>query len=401
MNDAAVPVVMVSPLMCFLVGLLGALSATELVRVAAVRLRAVDQPGGRRVHRRPTPRLGGIGIAWGFACSLAYLSWVSGHAGPLAHAAAQMTALLVGAAFMGAVGHADDRWGLPSSAKLAACVAGALVLWAGGWRVDSIGLPGVGAWDVGAWSLPLTIMWVVLVTNAMNLIDGLDGLASGVALVACIAVLLMPGAGAAERAVAVALAGALLGFLWFNLNPALIFMGDAGSLFTGFVLAALALHAPAGAAPGWFPVVPALALAVPLADTLHAIGRRLLAAAREADSPWAFVRSAPRRMFTADRGHVHHLLQAAGWSPRRAAALLWAAALSFGIAACLCVRAGLPGIAWLVVMVSAWSWVGWRVSLRLRRSPATPEVLAPAPVSAFPALAEHAEEPAPDSARAA
>jgi len=390
---------MVSPLMCFLVALLGALSATELVRVAAVRLRAVDQPGGRRVHLRPTPRLGGIGIAWGFGCSLAWLAWAGGPAGPLAEHAGRVLALLAGAALMGVVGQADDRWGLPSSAKLTACIAGAIVLWAGGWRAETIGIPGLGAWATGAWSLPLTIAWVVLVTNAMNLIDGLDGLASGVALMACVSMLLMPGVGAPERAVTVALAGALLGFLWFNLNPALIFMGDAGSLFTGLVLAALTLQAPTGATPVWFPVVPALVLAVPLGDTLHAIGRRLWAAALETRSPLAFVCVAPRRMFTADRGHVHHLLQAAGCSPRRAAAVLWTAALTSGIGACLCMRSGLAAAVWFTVMSSAWSWVGWRLSRKLRRSAATPDHLGPA--SGYPASTAVHEEPAPRTARAA
>lgn len=381
--------------MVFAVSLVGALTATELVRVLAVRLRAVDQPGGRRLHRRPTPRLGGIGIAWGFGCGLAFLTAVSGHSGPLAHAGTELLALLFAAGLMGAIGHADDRWQLSSSPKLVACVVAALLLWAGGWRAETVGIPGVGQWALGMWSLPVTIAWVVLVTNAMNLIDGLDGLAGGVGLLACVGYLMLPGLGAAERMVAVSLAGALLGFLWFNLHPALIFMGDAGSLFAGVVVAALALHPPTGVPTGWFPLMPVLLLAVPLADTSHAIGRRLFAAAREASSPWAFVRSAPRRMFTADRGHVHHLLQAAGFSPRRAAALLWAAAFSFVVTASSFARGGLVGVATAVAVLSAWSWVGWRVSLRLARSPITPSIVpaVPAPV--------HDEETARETARAA
>jgi UDP-GlcNAc:undecaprenyl-phosphate GlcNAc-1-phosphate transferase len=229
----------------------------------------------------------------------------------------------------------------------------------------------------------------------MNLIDGLDGLAGGVGLLACVGYLMLPGLGLPERMVAVSLAGALLGFLWFNLHPALIFMGDAGSLFAGVVVAALAMHPPTGVAAGWFPLMPMLLLAVPLGDTSHAIGRRLLAAARDAQSPWAFLRSAPRRMFTADRGHVHHLLQAAGFSPRRAAALLWAAAFSFVVTASSFARGPALGVVTAVAVLSAWSWVGWRVSLRLARSPITPSIV---PVVPIPA---HDEEPARESARAA
>ncbi len=385
---------MVTPLMSALVALVGALSATELVRVAAVRLHAVDQPGGRHLHRRPTARLGGIGIAWGFGVSLAFLTWVGGPAGPLGESTREVLSLIAGAAFLGAVGHLDDRHSLPSLVKLAACIASSLVLWAGGWRIESLGWPGLGAWDVGIWSLPLTLAWVVLVTNAVNLIDGLDGLASGVGIIACVAVVLTPGMGAPERSIAVALAGALLGFLWFNLHPALIFMGDAGSLFVGLILAALLLHVPHGATQGWFPLLPGLVLAVPLTDTLYAIVRRLWAAACAARSPLAFVRTAPRRMFTADRGHVHHVLQVAGYSPRPAAAVLWAAAATFALAADVWTRHAAAGPLVFGISIVAWSWVGWRVGRRLPRSTATP-------TSQQPAVHAAGEKPAPVAARAA
>jgi UDP-GlcNAc:undecaprenyl-phosphate GlcNAc-1-phosphate transferase len=381
----------VTPFMCFLVALVGALSATELVRVVAVRLHAVDQPGGRRLHRRPTPRLGGMGIAWGFGASLAFLGWV---AGPIGGSDRELPTLLAGAAFLGAVGHLDDRNGLPSLIKLVACIAAAITIWAGGWRVESLGLPGLGTWEVGIWSLPLTLAWVVLVTNAVNLIDGLDGLASGLGLLACVAVVVMPGSGALERSIAVALAGALLGFLWFNLHPAVIFMGDAGSLFVGFILAALMLHVPVGATQDGFPLLPSLLLAVPIADTLYAIARRTWAAARAAQSPLEFVCSAPSRMFAADRGHVHHLLQAAGDSPWRAVAQLWGAAACFAVVGCVWARDAGAGLVLFGTSLLAWSWVGWRVSRRLPRSTATP-------TSQMPAALTAGEEPAPPIARAA
>ncbi len=386
---------MLSPVMVFGVALLGAITATELVRVIAVRLRIVDQPGGRRVHRRPTPRLGGIGIVWGFACALGTLAVVTGAHGPLALEHGPVLALLVAAGLMGLTGQVDDRVNLPALAKLVLCIVASLVLWAGGWRVDRLGVPGLFEVTLGVWSLPVTLAWSVLVINAVNLIDGLDGLAGGIGVMACFAVLLAPGLSPAERMVAVALGGALLGFLWFNLHPALIFMGDAGSLFTGVVLAALTLRAASSDTVGAFPLVPALLLAVPLGDTSFAILRRSWAGARESASLFGFVRALPRRVFTADRGHVHHQLQDAGLSPRRSAAVLWAVALSFGLAAVACTRLGAWGTGLTVGLVVTWSWMGWRFRLARRRSTITS---VSHPVVSVPGTPE---EPARDPVRVA
>src|SRR6185295_11151201 len=135
------------------------------------------------------------------------------------------------------------------------------------------------------------------------------------------------------RIAAVALAGALTGFLWFNFNPALIFMGDSGSLFVGLVLAAATLRT-GGAGGTAFPMVPALLLALPFADTATAILRRSWSAAREARGA-GFVRAAAARVLAADRGHIHHVLMRTGDSTRRVVSVLWGVAVSFAVAACL------------------------------------------------------------------
>jgi UDP-GlcNAc:undecaprenyl-phosphate/decaprenyl-phosphate GlcNAc-1-phosphate transferase len=386
---------MLSPVMVFGVALLGAITATELVRVIAVRLRIVDEPGGRRAHRRTTPRLGGIGIVWGFACALGTLAVITGANGPLGTEATSVGTLLAAAGLMGLTGQVDDRFNLPAMLKLVLCIVAALMLWAGGWRVEQVGVPGVFEVSLGVWSLPVTLAWSVLVINAVNLIDGLDGLAGGLGVVACLAALLAPGLSPAERMIAVSLGGALLGFLWFNLHPALIFMGDAGSLFAGVVLTALTMRAAPTTMTGAFPLVPALLLAVPLGDTTFAILRRSWAGAREADSVFAFVRSLPRRVFTADRGHVHHQLQDAGLSPRRAAAVLWAMALSFGLSAVAWTRVGFLGAVLTVGVVVTWSWMGWRFRLARRRSTITSVSHSVGPVPG------HTEEPARDPVRVA
>lgn len=379
---------MTSPLVVLGIALLGALTVTELLRVVAVRMRVVDEPGGRRVHRRPTPRLGGIGIVWGFLCSIGWVALLTGGEGPLAGQSTLVLGLLVAALGMAMLGQMDDRWSLPATAKLAVGIGAALVLWGTGWRLEAVGVPGVGAWSLGMWSLPATVAWVVLVTNAVNLVDGLDGLAGGVGFLVCVGLLMLPGQGAAERTLALALAGALLGFLWFNLHPALIFMGDAGSLFVGIMLAALTLRVPEAAATGAFPLVPLLLLVVPLGDTTHAIVRRSWAALREAPSFLSALRSLPRRVFAPDRGHVHHRLQDAGLTPRRAAGVLWLVTLSAVLLAASWARTPLAGLLATVAVGSLWGWGVLAVVSRRMRVVRT-------------ASAVTAEEGARDSARAA
>src|SRR5438093_9419 len=357
-----------------LVALIATLSVTEMVRVFAHRLRAVDSPGGRRVHRRPTARLGGLGIYWGFYVAMALATY--GHpswSDPFHGEDVGMIGMMLGSGLLLLVGVADDVYGLRATAKLVCQFVAALLLYRFGWRVESLGVPGVGVWRVGLLSLPLTVMWVVFVTNAINLIDGLDGLACGVSLVATLAicVLLVPTGGPLLLAAA-ALAGALLGFLWFNLNPALIFMGDAGSLFVGFVLSAMTVRAGQLVSPGSFPLVLALLLVVPLFDTCFAIGRRTVGAARGSRSLPQFVRETKARVFAPDGRHVHHRLLAAGFSTRRAVGLLWGTSAAFAVAGCLLV----PDPVLAVLLLAALVLLCWR---GIKRIHARAEKAVPSP----------------------
>lgn len=336
-----------------LIALVATLSVIEMVRVCAVRLRAVDQPGGRRSHHAPTARLGGLGIFWGFSVALAFATY--GHSlwsQPLTAGGMGLIGMLAGCGVLVIVGLLDDVYGLAATLKLGLQITAALCLYGFGWRIESLGLPGVGHVAVGALSLPLTVAWVVFVTNALNLIDGLDGLAGGLALVAAVAVSwMLASSGAPSFLVAAALAGSLAGFLWFNLNPALIFMGDTGSLFVGFVLSAITMRAAQLASADAFPVVPVLLLAVPLLDTFDAIRRRTSAAWAAADTAFEFARNVRSRLFSPDGMHVHHRLVRSGLSARRAVALLWFVAAGFALAACAVVRAPNLGLALAVVLL--------------------------------------------------
>jgi UDP-GlcNAc:undecaprenyl-phosphate GlcNAc-1-phosphate transferase len=352
----------------FIVALLATLSGTQMVRVTALRLRAVDSPGGRRVHRRTTPRLGGLGIFWGFAGSLLLVIYGNPEwRHVLAGKELGLLGILGGAGLMLVVGLLDDLHGLAATVKLGVQIGAAVLLWGCGWRVEFLGLPGFEAWPVGAFSLPLTVGWVVLVTNALNLIDGLDGLAGGVALIASVAAcFILPPEATLARVTALALTGALLGFLWFNFNPALIFMGDTGSLFVGFVLSAITLRIGQVSSQESFPLVPALLLAVPLTDTVYAIVRRTLRAARQARSPGQFLHGVRTSLFAPDRGHVHHLLLEAGFSTRRAVALLWGTGALFAISGWLFALHSPAGLSLVAVLVVAWGQGFARVQRRAR-----------------------------------
>jgi UDP-GlcNAc:undecaprenyl-phosphate GlcNAc-1-phosphate transferase len=344
----------------FAVAAIATLSATELVRVIAMRLGALDHPGGRRVHRRPTARLGGLGIFWGFGVALALAVYTESSArAALMSAGTGAIGLLAGAGLMLVTGLLDDVRGLGPVPKLLLQAAAASLVYAAGWRVHSIGLPGIGSWPLGVWSLPLTIGWIVFATNAVNLIDGLDGLATGIALLATLAVFALVGPGTGSGVIALALAGALLGFLWFNVNPALIFMGDAGSLFVGFAVATLTLRCAMKAGPEAFPAVPLLLLAIPVIDAASAVVRRVAGARREADSVSELLREAHARVLTADRSHLHHRLLDAGLSPRGAVAVLHGCAIPFALAAWLLQHEAFVGLGLVGLVGLAWYWA-WR-----------------------------------------
>lgn len=360
-----------------LVALIATLSVTEMVRVFAHRLSAVDVPGGRRVHRRPTARLGGLGIYWGFYVALGLATYGSPLLSDSFHGGDDpgMIGMMVGSSLLLLVGVMDDIYGLKATVKLGFQIVAALLLYQFGWRVETLGLPGVGTLPLGLFSLPVTLLWVLFVTNAVNLIDGLDGLACGVALVATVSIcaILVPIGGPLLLASA-ALAGALLGFLWFNLNPALIFMGDAGSLFVGYVLAAMSLRVGQLASSEAFPIVPLLLLSVPVFDTSFAILRRARAARRETSSALEFLARVKERVFAPDGLHVHHRLVRAGYSTRRAVFLLWAAAVLFAMVGCLMLRDGILGL--LLFAGSGSLVLRFLKSLRARLADATPAPLA-------------------------
>jgi len=307
----------------FLLALFASLGFTPVARRLALRLGAIDQAGARKIHGRPVPRLGGLAVVGAFFLALSLLAAFDQGTRDLVSANRDLTAaLLLGGLVIAALGLHDDLHGASPGTKLLVEFAVASLIYAADCRVDLVALPFLEPIALGWLDFPVTLLWIVGVTNALNLIDGLDGLAAGVAAVAAAATGLLAFVSGNPLVVllAAALAGAALGFLRHNFNPASIFLGDTGSLFLGFMLGALSLkvHHESTAAVGLLASV--LVLGLPLVDTTLAVVRRAL-------------RGAP--LFRADREHLHHRLLAIGLSHRGAVLVLYAASLLLSAAAVL------------------------------------------------------------------
>ena len=292
-----------------------ALLSTPVVRSLAVRVGAVDVPrDGRRMHDHPIPRMGGLAIFFGFLLSVLLFLPLTG----------QLRSMLLGSVIIVILGIFDDIYALPAKPKFCVQIAAALVAVLGGNRIVFLSNLNIFSselyWDLGWLSYPITILWIVGITNAVNLIDGLDGLACGVSTISSMTLLVIALI-MAEPDVAVltaALAGGCIGFLPYNLNPARIFMGDTGSTFLGYVLAVVSIQ-------GLFKfytfisfAAPFLMLGLPIFDTCFAILRRLA----KGQSPMA-----------PDRGHIHHRLIDMGFSQKQAVAMLYVISAILGLSA--------------------------------------------------------------------
>ncbi|NQV11657.1 MAG: undecaprenyl/decaprenyl-phosphate alpha-N-acetylglucosaminyl 1-phosphate transferase [Cyanobacteria bacterium] len=302
-----------------------------LVRRLGLRYGLIDTPDPRKQHAIPMVRLGGVGMVAGFSLALA-ITWSLGGFGSLAPAKDELIwTTLAGALCFFVIGLADDLFALPPLPRLAGQVAVAMAVWSEGVRIGGIdlplglvGLPGSALVLPDGLSLLATVIWLVGITNAINWIDGLDGLAAGVGGIAAIGLLSVSFSlqQSAAGLLAAALAGACFGFLRHNFNPARIFMGDGGSYFLGFALAAISIVGPAKGLTTVSLLFPLLILSLPLADMSAVIMGRL----SEGHSP-----------FYPDRRHLHHRLLRAGFSHRRTVVLIyaftqWLAALALVVA---------------------------------------------------------------------
>ena len=333
----------------FLCAMIVAIVLTPWVRRLALRIGALDRYSARKViGGEVAPRLGGLGIAAAFYATLGLL-WLAGSTLAVGAVTAwpPLGALLLGGVPILLLGCVDDLRGMGALTKLTVQISVSVLLWYCGLRIDGRVL---GVFDLPDWlSLGLTVLWITGVINAVNLIDGLDGLASGVAFFALCStagIALLRG-DLVLALLAVTLCGAVLGFLVFNWNPASIIMGDAGSMFLGYLLATTSIWTVQKAATVVLAVFPAVALGLPLLDTSLTIGRRLLSG---------------RPVMLADRDHVHHRLLGRGLSHRKTVILLYAVCAVFSGLSVAIVTSS-PGEARVLTLVAALFAVGLAYAL--------------------------------------
>ena len=293
---------------------------TPAVRAASTALGLVDAPGGRKVHSRPVPRTGGLAVAAAAVAALVTIRLVF-DTPPVALGSLATSATVLGGLLVLGVGVADDCVGLSAWPKLAVQTLAAAIVVGSGLLIERLSVGG-GTLQLGLLAYPVTIAWIVALTNAFNLIDGIDGLAGGIAVIAgaaCAAILIGRGH-IADAMLLTALVGAGLGFLAFNSAPASIFLGDGGSLLFGFVLASTAVTGWQKGATALAAAVPLLIFALPLADAAAALARRAL---RRPDNARVTLAQLLRQIAEPDREHIHHRLVALGWSTKRTVLLLY------------------------------------------------------------------------------
>lgn len=304
--------------MASFISLISTFFLTYLVERLAIRFHIVDFPNQRKIHKKVTPRAGGLAIFFGVIIGLLYIRPVHEH----------LFEIFLGAIVIIIVGLLDDRYDIRPVVKLAGQVIATTFLISSGLIIERITLPLIGMIDLGPLSVLVTILWVVGITNAINLIDGLDGLATGVTTIALTAILIMAivDVQVFVAYLAAVIIGANLGFLYHNFYPARIYMGDTGSNFLGYMIAVISML-------GLFKniailgfVIPVLILAVPIFDTLFTIIRRA---------------SNKQQIMQADNKHIHYQLIRAGFSHRQSVVIIYIFSAIFGGLAILFAEASL------------------------------------------------------------
>ncbi|MCD5325925.1 MULTISPECIES: glycosyltransferase family 4 protein [Pontibacillus] len=303
-------------LLCFIASIL----ITPVVKKLAVKIGATDKPNERKVHQKLMPRLGGLAIFLSFIAGVLLFYPDSPYTWPL----------IIGSTIIIITGVLDDMKELSPKWKMAGQLAAALiVVIAGNVKVEYINIPFGDTLQFGWFSIPITILWIVGITNAINLIDGLDGLAAGVS---SIALLTISGMAISMGDIFVSMVGLItlgstLGFLVYNFYPAKIFMGDTGALFLGFIISVLSLLGFKNITLFSF-IIPVIILGVPISDTIFAIVRR-------------FVQRKP--LSSPDKSHLHHCLLRLGYTHPETVLMIYAMAALFSLAAVIFSQATMFG----------------------------------------------------------
>jgi UDP-GlcNAc:undecaprenyl-phosphate GlcNAc-1-phosphate transferase len=310
---------------------------TPVVKSFARGMGALDLPGERKVHSQPIPRLGGLSIFIAFILVLFITSQISFFYFPFNFLKQiKFVWLLIASAIVLGLGAVDDFRRMPPSVKFLFQIIAGLMVALTYYKIEVISLP-FGTLKLGIWSVPVTVLWVVAITNAINLLDGLDGLAAGTCFIACMAMFTISllQQNIEITLISIILAGSILGFLKYNFHPASIFLGDSGAYLLGFILSILSLQGSLKGTTTIAVLIPIVALGLPIMDTALSMFRRLLKSLHimEVDpnkNVVKFFYLDGWSMFRADREHIHHRLIQMGFTQKKAVLFLYGVSLILG-----------------------------------------------------------------------
>ncbi|KMM36962.1 glycosyltransferase family 4 protein [Guptibacillus hwajinpoensis] len=315
-------------IIAFLISIAVAIIATPIVKRLSLKFKIADNANQRKVHKGVMPSAGGLAIFAGTAAGFLYLMPYSPY----------MTEVVIAGTLIIFLGVFDDKFVISPKVKLIGQIIAAVIVATSGLQVEFVSLPFVGRIEFGFMSFIITVLWIVGVTNSINLIDGLDGLAAGVSTIAIGSILTM--AVLDQQLVVIALAviliGSTLGFLIFNFHPASIFMGDTGALFLGFSISVISMLGLFKSVTVFSLIIPVIILAVPIFDTFFAIIRRIMK---------------KQKISTPDKFHIHHCLLAIGFSHQSTVIIIYLLSFFFGVSAILFSASTLWGSLFLLVLL--------------------------------------------------
>jgi UDP-GlcNAc:undecaprenyl-phosphate GlcNAc-1-phosphate transferase len=353
----------------FVIPIVISLIITPWIIQLARRVGAIDQPNARKIHSYPVPRLGGVAIYMSFFLSLGILRLIDpGFHKMVLLGQPRGVMLIAGLVLILGLGIFDDLRPRTPIEKLLVQLVAATLVYVAGFRITSTTVPlAKGVFNLGVLQYPVTLLWIVGITNAFNLIDGLDGLAGGVAVITgfTISAISLLGGDISTTTMAVLLAGAVVGFLRYNFNPAKIFLGDSGSLFVGFALAVFSMRSSTKGSAALAILVPILCLGLPIMETLLSMLRRLLGSLLPDKAKSTSFISKVASMFSPDIGHIHHQLIALGISHRKVVLLLYVVSCAFGVGAFVATITTNIGVSLIIIAVAVATVVGVR-QLRYR-----------------------------------
>ena len=347
----------------FLLAFITAFVITPYTIRLAQKVGAVDYPNDRRINKKPMPRLGVLAVIAGFMVSAIYLIITMSIEKKVNFAEEglnrKLIGCLLGAIILGITCYIDDVKDIKPLVKLAGQVIAAIVVVSSGVLIDNFTIPfkenNVMLNEV--FSFVLTVGWIVGITNAINLIDGLDGLSSGITLISCISLLIIFALNESPLIAIIlitALAGAIVGFLPYNFNPAKTFIGDVGSNFMGFAIAVISILGVAKTYTAIVIIAPIIVLALPIFDTLWAIVRRIVKT------------KSIKGVFKADKGHLHHRLMAKGYTQKQAVLILYGITATLGMVAIILLDSGIWKALSFALLVVVFVALGYKDILHLR-----------------------------------